>query len=313
MKLPISPGEKYALIALDAFTDFTGELDLGGCLFAVRGGIRLPDHWKEWIGSIETGHIEGSNLVLLAKAASQTPTVLDGENQRLQHRTEWFFWSLLATTPLWVRNEIIQLTGGLDPAGEGDLKSRASLSMIGHLGGLHRVRIREEHLRRAASLSRNLGELMARREMRRARLALRTFWSAFGEMDLGQRIHQLVRVVSEGFTKSWGRVDFMARSDIFVLSESKIARRQLYLMRNNAEHFNKPDLKLTRLSRRRSFELAHLRAHQAEALARHCVTRFVENRALWQHYRTDSRIDAFWKKPTKDLAAFWGAPLDLVP
>lgn len=311
MNLPVDPGEKYGLVGLDARTRFHGVLDLGGGLFAIgRGGVTLPDHWKEWLGSIETRRIEESELVLLAKSASATPEVLDGENEHLVNRAKWLVWGLLAVGKLAMGGEGAELSGG-HADGELSVRRHGRLGPFIHVSGFLPDVITDEHLRRAAALSRNLGEIVRSPGMRRVKLAIRTFWTAFEEMDLGQRIHQFVRVVSEGFANSSGRADFMRRTAAFTGRRASVVRRQLYLMRNNAEHFNPPDRKLSRLSIRRSWERAHLRSHNAEALARHCVSRFVEDRRLWPHFRADAKVEAFWKQSDRECARWWGAPLNM--
>jgi hypothetical protein len=311
MNIPVSPGEKYALIALDVATDLKGTIDLGDDLLALQGeGLHLPNHWREWLGSIESDRIERYGLILLAKRTSQRPTVDDDENQQLQYRTNWLFWSLLALHRMWMVEGGIQLTGA-HVNGEVSVRQKRDMPSVITLPGLRPSPIGESQLRRAAGLSANLQDLMATQpRMRRVKLALQTFWVAFGEPNLGQRIHQFVRVVSDGFAKAFGADDFRRKCNAFV-KDARVVRRQLYQMRNNAEQFNQPDRRLPRLSVRRSLERAYLRAHQAEALARHCVARFVENRRLWPQFRDEARVDAFWKKPQKDWVASWGAPLDL--
>jgi hypothetical protein len=312
MDLPLNPGDKYALIALEVPTpDFDGSIDLGGGLVALRGGsLRVPEHWREWIGSIESDAIEQARLLLLARQRSQRPDVLDNENLELQHRTEWLFWGLLATGAFRWGRPGTQLSGA-NVNGEISVRQRATLPMVFTLPGVRPERVSQVHLRRAAALATNLGELMERRRMlRRVKLAMRTFWFAFAEPDLGQRIHQFVRVVSDGFAKAFGAADFKRRCEAFLVN-AKVARRQLYLIRNNAEHFNAPERRLGRLPRRRALERAYLRAHQAEALARHCVARFIERPKLWSVYMNETRLDAFWKQQVRALSQAWGPRLDL--
>jgi hypothetical protein len=311
MDLPLDPGDKYALIAFDGATEIEGVLDLGEGFFAIRGsGLRLPDHWREWIGSIEADAIERSALVLLAKKPSNRPGVLDDENLQLQQRVNWLYWSLLACGRFWMEGEGAQLSGA-HVDGEISTRQTGRMPLIFLPRGLRPSRIEETDLRRAADLARNLGAFMKKQGMFRAKRAIQTFWAAFAETNLGERIHQFVRVVSDGFAKVSGGAQFRERCTLLIGKKEPVVRRQLWLMRNNAEHFNKPDLKLGRLTVRRGLERAHLRAHQAESLARHCVSRFIENRDLWKHFRHDGRIDAFWNRTANDLATFWGTPLDL--
>ena len=301
------------MIAVDGSSEIKEVIDLKDGFFALPGGgFKLPAHWREWIGTIESEQIENrTGLLLLAKCASDRPDVLDAENQRLQRRSQWLYWGLLASGRHWVEGAAIQLTGAY-AGNEVSVRQKGRMLPVLTLRAMQPSRVQEHDLRRAASLARKLGELLARPGVRRAQRALRTFWAGLGETDLGERIHQFVRVVSDGFAKARGRADFQVRSAAFVGTDANETLRQLYLMRNNAEHFNEPDLGLEPvLPVRESLERAYKRALQAEALARHCVARFVENPDLWQHFANEDKVDALWTHPQEELARLWGAPLDL--
>jgi hypothetical protein len=42
----------------------------------------MPPHWREWLGTIRTQQVEGSNLFLLSKMRSQAPEIDDAEPPR---------------------------------------------------------------------------------------------------------------------------------------------------------------------------------------------------------------------------------------
>ena len=64
------------------------------------------------------------------------------------------------------------------------------------------------------------------------------------------------------------------------------------------------------LPRREDLLRGYRRAHEAEALARHCMGHLLLNEPLWEHF-ADDRVDGFWAKPEPERSAIWGAPLDL--
>ena len=139
-----------------------------------------------------------------------------------------------------------------------------------------------------------------------------TFMRAFGHSDLGGRIHELVRAVADGFTLESGREQFARNATLFVRGDGATeACRDLYLIRNNAEHFNEPDKKLDKLPARESFVRAMKRAHEAEALARYSLSRLVENPGHWAHWRDDDSLAAFWKLSETERRGVWGPALDL--
>jgi hypothetical protein len=118
MNLPVSKGENYSLLALDAGTDVREVVDLGhGYLALPLGGFGLPAHWKEWLGTMRTEAIERATLVLMAKAASFSAGVLGDESQRLQLRLGNLYWGLLASGRVRVEGAGTQLTGGYDADG----------------------------------------------------------------------------------------------------------------------------------------------------------------------------------------------------
>jgi hypothetical protein len=81
-------------------------------------------------------------------------------------------------------------------------------------------------------------------------------------------------------------------------------------MRSNAEYFNDPDKSLSKRSPLESFREAHRCALAAEFLARHVLTRIVEQPSLWGHFDDDDRFEAFWQQPAQ-VATLWGQPFDI--
>lgn len=310
MQLPVAPGEKYGLIALDAATDLDEPLDLGAGFFAIpRGAVQLPDYWKEWIGSIQADAIEHAGLVLLAKRTSEHPGVIDEDNIFVGRRVDNLLWGVLAVDNLRTEGEGMKLTGA-NIDGKIDVRQQARTLLVIHPRGLITKRISQEHLKDAAVLAFNLGKFLALPGMRRLKLAVRTFMSTFSESDLGQRIHQFVRVVSDGITHSWGNDEFKTKSTLLVKESDAETCRELYVMRSNAEHFNLPDAGLHPVPTRGSLVRGYRRAHEAEALARHCIARLIRRSQLWPEF-DDDRIDAFWSKPFEERKVLWGEQLDL--
>ena len=311
MTLPIARGEKYALIALDAGTELRDALDLGGgCVALPRGAFELPPHWKEWLGTIKSEAVERASLKLIAKAPSVRPGVLDAENQELQRRVSNLFWGLLAAGKLRVEGAGTLLTGSHGDDGV-DVRQVGDMDGIVRVYGVLDDRVTENHLRRAAVLARGLARLFADARMRRMRIAVNTFLRAASVPQLGDRIHQYVRVV-DGLTRVTrrGRDRFKERCRTFVQPGALDACYEMYVIRSNVEHFQDPSQDLTPLERREDLLRGYRRAHEAEALARYCMSRLLENEELWQHFADDS-VDAFWAKTEADRAAIWGEPLDL--
>jgi hypothetical protein len=186
----------------------------------------------------------------------------------------------------------------------------SDLEHLVSVAGIHGSPVHEADALRAGRLAINLLALMDRPGMRRAKLAVRTFLIALSEQNLGQRIHQFVRAV-DGLVNSRGRHEFKERCRVLVGDASAEVCRELYVIRNNAEHFNDPDNGLDQLPTRRDSALrGWRRTHEAEALARYCMARLVEDARLWPHF-SDDQVAAFWAKPHDECRRIWGEQLDL--
>src|SRR5690606_23609678 len=120
----IEDGEKFALIGMGVQIagDF-GRLDLPGGLMALpNAAFELPEHWREWLGTIRVEDVQGCSLFLIAKMPSAQPGILDGENQTLQARVGHWFTGLILErnfTPY----EAPFLADGGRAAGEIDVRS----------------------------------------------------------------------------------------------------------------------------------------------------------------------------------------------
>ena len=311
MSLPVAPGEKYALIALNAATEIREPVDLGdGQLALPRGAFELPTHWKEWLGTLKAKAVERASLKLLVRAPSERPAVLDAENEQLQQRIGSLYWGLLAAGKVRVSGAGIQLTGS--HGGEGiDVRQVGDLDPVISMDGVLAKRVTEAHLRRAAMLAKGLAHLFEDARMLRMRMAVNTFLRAASAPQLRDRIHQHVRVV-DGLTRViWGgRTKFKERCRTFVPPDQTDACWEMYVIRCNVEHFQDPSQDLPPLPRREDLLRGYRRAHEAEALARDCMARLLLNESLWQHF-ADDQINAFWARPEPERAAIWGKTFDL--
>lgn len=309
MNFPVDVGEKYALIALNAATDIQSPVDLGSGISALpEGSFELPEHWKEWLGSMRAKAIEESSLFLIIKVKSARPEVLDGENLDLMRKAANLYWGLLASDRMALEGAGTKVTGA--NRGDGpDVRQIAELHPYVRVAGLMPKGVTEAHLRRARALAFNLQELLAMPGMLRMKLAMSTFMLAFTEGDLGERIHQFVRAV-DGLTRVWNGREFKEKSTLLVGPTHQDLCGQLYTVRSSVEHFHNPDSRLDALPPRDAQIRACRYAIAAEALARHCLTHLVENKQLWPHF-TDDQVESFWKRPIDEQRQIWGPAFDL--
>lgn len=306
--LPVNVGEKYALIALNAATDIRSPLDLGSGVFALpRGSIELPEHWRKWLGSTRTRHIEGCSLAVLVKVKTDNADALDGENIALMEQVLALFWGLLAADRVGIASGT-RVTGA--NRGDGpDYRQVDEVDPVLHVPGILPKNVTEAHLQQAQVLATNLRDLLATPGMLRMKLAVRTFMQAFAETDLGERIHQFIRAV-DGLTRVFKGKEFKDKSVLLAGATYQDLCGQLYTVRSCAEHFHAFDSRLDPLPPHDAKIRGFRYALAAEALARHCLANLVRNRHLWLHF-ADDQVETFWKKPLDEQRQLWGPPFDL--
>jgi hypothetical protein len=109
----IDDGEKYALVALSVKLDDPVPLQKmtpHHWAFADEQ-FDVPAHWREWLGTIRTEEVEGSNLFLLSKMRSQAPEVVDAETAELKRRAGHFYAGLLLASPFAPAHKPVMLAG----------------------------------------------------------------------------------------------------------------------------------------------------------------------------------------------------------
>ncbi len=314
MRLPVPRNYQYALIALDGAAAFNEQIDLGNGYFALPSGrIEFPPHWREWLGTVRTANIERAGLVLLSTVPAERPEVLGRENELAGRRVNNLFWGFLAAGHLRFEGEGTGLTGGHGQGGI-DVRQESSTMLVRRLPGISPSYVSEADCRRAAFLAERVTALLGSPGMRRLKRALGTFMQGFSERDLGERIHQFVRAVADGIAYSWSNTQFKYRSALFVgdREDDTETCRELYVLRSNAEHFNEPDARIKPpLPIREGWLRGHRRALEAEFLARHCFGRILERPQLWDYFRSQDTLNAFWDLDQNVRAELFGPPMDL--
>jgi hypothetical protein len=109
----IDDGDKYAVIGLAVKLDDPVPLQPMTPHHWAFSHERfdMPSHWREWLGTIRTQEVEGSNLFLLSKVHSQTPDILDEENAELKRRVGHFYSGLLLASPFAPAHSPVMLSG----------------------------------------------------------------------------------------------------------------------------------------------------------------------------------------------------------
>jgi hypothetical protein len=312
----LDDGEKYALVGLEVKLeqDFPFQEVVPGLWAWTDQTLDVPAHWREWLGSIRADRIKNCNLVLLSKMPSQTPEVLDAENQLLQRRALGFYQGLLLASEFTPSHPPFLLTGSRTN-GEIGVRQESAID----LPSLNLFRffppVLPAEIVRAASLARAIEELgtappagSAWRIFR----ALSVYTAARAEGQLLDRLHQYCRCI-DGLILSEpgsGLKQFKSRTELFIGPRHHDLMGSLYAIRSDAEHLHEHKY-LENFDRDVRLDLMQKEAI-AEHIARNCLAHILETPALWQHFGSTVTLGPFWKLSPVDRQQLWGTqPINL--
>lgn len=308
----IADNEKYALIALDVKVE--GNRVFGQMfddLWVIPDqAFDISDHWKEWLGSIQVGDLEGCNLFLLTKAPSKTPAVLDEENIALR-KTIWnFYTGLLLASPFAPAHAPVLLTGSRQN-GETDIRQQEVLDTPIPSSVRHYPAITPAEIREAANMAQQMGHLAATPDSKwRLNRVLSVYLEARPTRDTLDRLHQYCRCVEGLILPRTGdtRRQFKGRTELFIGPRYHDLMGDIYDIRSAVEHLHENKY-LEIFDRNLRLEILKMEA-VIEYIARTCLARIISNSLLWPHFANTSAMAAFWTLPVDERSTIWGDPID---
>lgn len=308
----IADNEKYALIALDVKTK--GDAVFGQMapdLWVIPNrAFDIPDHWKEWLGSIRIKELEGCNLFLLSKLPSKTPGVLDAENQTLRKRVWHFYVGLVLSSPFSPAHTPMMLTGTREN-GETDIRQQEVFDSPIKSSVHHYPAITPSEMQSAANIGKQL-QLLAGYQGSRWRL-YRTFsvyMEARTTRDTLDRLHQYCRCVEGLILPKAGNTkkQFKSRTVLFIGPGHHDLMGDTYDIRSGVEHLHENKY-LDPFNREKRLDILRKEA-VIEHIARTCLARIIAKPSLWDHFGNTSALSAFWSLAADEQQKVWGAPID---
>lgn len=310
----LQKGEKYALIAMDVHSTPGIRVELPGVDVQILSdlGVQMPDHWREWLGTMRAEEMEGCNLFILAKSDHSPPGVLDGENDELMRKVWNTYIGLLVELPFAPAHAPIRLSGGMD-RDEVDIRQQADIDIpIRGLVSGH-PRIEATHLRSALTMGQALSSLRDPLRTGRSWRLIRTltiFVDACTTSMMLDRIHQFCRCIEGLILPAEGRTkrDFKVRTELFVGPSHHDLIGEIYDVRSAVEHLH-DDKYLHGFDRARMLRLVEHEAILA-SLCRACLRRILSNPSILPHFANESALGAFWALSHQERQGIWGSPVD---
>ncbi len=310
----IADGEKYALVGLAV--KFEGALPLGKVTSSLSALVEptfsVPANWREWLGSIRADEVEGCNLFLISKMASQSPNMLDAENEKLKKRVFRFYNGLLLVSRFAPAHRPVMLTGARRDA---EIGVRGQLDFECPAPRLFRPYppIVPRDIRLAARLGENL-ETLATAQIAgghwRLLRTLDVYTKARVIPDVVDRIHQYCRCIEGLIRPDVGKTkqQFKSRTELFIGPRHHEVMGELYDVRSKVEHLHEDKI-LELFDREVRLKLVRNEAI-AEYIARNALARVIGNAALWAHFGNEPALKDFWAQPLAERQKIWGEPID---
>ena len=312
---PIGDGDKYAIIALPTVPlDLRSSPDVAelapGIWFARALPLAMEPHWRQWLGSVRSEQIAKAKLILLARAKSKAPAILDDENERLGALVGRLYQGLQLAGRIWVDGEVVRITGAKRD-GMIDIRQVSTLSAPRITNHVLATSIGMETLRKAVEFVPVLNSFPGGKYLRLCRV-LNAFFSGLAEVDVRERLHQFCRSVEGLILPDIGHTNrqFKSRTELFVGPGEHEYMGRLYANRGATEHMNDPDAPgATDRERRDAFlEMTVV----SEEVARGCLVKVLLNPNVRRYYVDDATLKSFWSLDEESRRSIWGAPVNLL-
>ena len=314
----IADGEKFSLLVLprmgldDAITGLT--LPGGLCLTRTLP-LAIADHWQRWVGELRTKDIEGAGAYLLLSRHSQTPDVLDGDNQSLM-QTVCQYWDAVMIVGTPFVSSCPKLLTGANVSGEIRIRQLSDLRIpVRRAYNQNAIlrRLQSHDFDNAVVVSDNLSRIASGPGHVRLKRALSAFFTGIHDQRHDERLHQFCRCI-DGIIlsgKGSGRKDFNSRTALFIGSGHEVIADEIYQMRSAVEHLRPAESEAVACADLKAQRTRVLtRSVQAEMIARHCMRRILMTDNLLCQFKDDTYIGQFWTQSDSDRRSAWGDSID---
>jgi hypothetical protein len=306
----IEDGEKYAVIALAVKLDDPVPLQQMTPHHWAFADERfdMPPHWREWLGTIRTQEVEGSNLFLLGKTRSQAPEIDDAESAEVKRHAGHFYAGLLLTSPFAPAHRPVMLVG-YRHNGEINVRSQDDYEPTIPSTVRHYPPVRLAELQLAAKLAEQIAALeIAPLNGGHWRLfrVFHLYLEARAIRDNMDRLHQYCRCIDGLIVSKQGEAkkQFKSRTELFIGPRNHTLMGDTYDVRSDVEHLHE-NKHLEVFDRSARLELVK-KLEMMEYIVRSALARILLDSKLWPHFANTTALQAFWALGESERCKLWG-------
>jgi hypothetical protein len=193
----IALNHKFSVLAFDDCAEVTLSADavpLSNTLTAHRTApFELPEHWKRWLGSLQTQHYSDANLAILISRSSDTPEVQDQETKDLERElTAFVFGMMILGVPDFARTTWFS---GANVSGNLSGRGLRQLDSFLRSPGQPRPVLDDARLVWAAKLGVEILSLFQSSDYRRVRVGFNKLIDGLKSANPTVRLHEFVRSI----------------------------------------------------------------------------------------------------------------------
>jgi hypothetical protein len=313
----ILPGEKYALVVIpetivDEDLPNQGHL-VGDLWFSRQLPFDLSPTWIKWLGTVKADVVEKAALFLISKGPSSMPDILDAENEFHRKRVGSLYWSLILSGFIFCYRTPFTIIGAVRTPGLEIVRSVGEFRQPHVVSWMDQEAIDLKRLQRAAQYAATIPDFEGLNRFDRFGRIMRAFYDGVISHHPPDSLHQFVRCV-EGFLypdPGKSTKQFKSRTELLLGHGFHDFAGELYEIRNAVEHLHDPVSVINAATERERRVTLFVRAVEAEALARYCIQKLLDNPTLRTHFETDAAIKAFWMMSQDEKRKLWGHPLNI--
>lgn len=281
------------------------------------GMLCAIDH--ETLGSLDHEKLTNSNFLILATAPTTTPKHGNDDNERLIERTLHLFHGILM-------HGVPHHEDGLLISGA-NVDDRVEVHTLQPLPTYYSWRhhllkngpddLDEKTIKSAGVVAQGLSFVESQSgDFCRLKRGIHAWVRAVQERSYFDRLHEFVRATEarlkpkQGETRKqfiYNRCKTLAGDD----QQTGNLLGEIYDLRSAAEHLNDWGTVLASIPQTEREQHAGQRAFQAEFLAGRSYIRLLSRTDLREHFRSDDKIERFWKLENTERQQCWGSPVNL--
>jgi hypothetical protein len=310
----IDDGEKYAVIALSVKFDDPVPLQQMTPHHWAFADTRfdMPEHWREWLGTIRTEEVGGSNLFLLSKMPSQAPEIVNAETAELKRHAGHFYAGLLLASPFAPAHKPVMLAG-YRQNGEINVRSQDDYEPAIPSIVRHYPSVTFAELQLAAKIASQIAAVettpFSGGHWRLFRI-FHLYLEARAIQDNMDRLHQYCRCIDGLIVSKQGEAkkQFKSRTELFIGPRHHTLMGDTYAVRSDVEHLHE-NKHLEVFDRDARLDLVK-KLEMMEFIARSALVRILLDRNLWPHFANTTALQAFWTLDGHERRKLWGDVID---